>query len=98
TDGVPVSVKPALRTEIDATTDKLLALDDASRREFVTEHPARDWIEFVTSVADRVRQEVRVDTTRAERLADLAIAIAETIKNPAALGKSLRAKANALYA
>ena len=36
--------------------------------------------------------------SRAQQLADLAIAVAETIGNQLALAKSLRAKANALYA
>jgi CHAT domain-containing protein len=93
-----VSVKPALRTELDATIDQLLALEDGGRSEFVNLHLARDWAGFATALAERVREAVRVDTARAQRLADLAITVAETIGNRLALAKSLRAKGNTLYA
>jgi CHAT domain-containing protein len=93
-----VSVKPALRTEVDATIDQLLALEDARRPQFVNLHLAQDWAGFATALAERVREQVRVDRVRAQRLADLAITVAETIGNRLALAKSLRAKANTLYA
>ena len=93
-----MSVKPALRTELDATIDQLLALEDGGRSEFVNLHLARDWAGFATALAERVREAVRVDTARAQRLADLAITVAETIGNRLALAKSLRAKGNTLYA
>src|SRR6202022_820259 len=97
-NGFPVSVKPALRTELDATIDQLLALEDGGRSEVVNLHLARDWAGFATALAERVREAVRVDTARAQRLADLAITVAETIGNRLALAKSLRAKGNTLYA
>jgi len=93
-----VSVQPAPRTWFDATIDQLMALDDARRREFVRLRAEQDWAGFATALAERVREEVRVDTSRAQQLADLATAVAEAIGNRLALAKSLRAKANALYA
>ncbi|MBZ5656294.1 MAG: CHAT domain-containing protein [Acidobacteriia bacterium] len=93
-----MSVKAAQQTEFQGMTDQLLALDDAARREFVQQHPAQDWVGFVTALTERVREEVRIDTTLAQRLADLAITVSETIGNQLALARSLRAKANALYA
>ncbi|MGA8153835.1 MAG: CHAT domain-containing protein [Terriglobales bacterium] len=93
-----MSVKPAQRTQVDATIEQLLGLEEPGRREFVKQHPGEDWIGFATALTERVREEVRVDTARAQRLADLAVTIAETIDNRLTLAKSLRARANALYA
>ena len=95
-----MSVKAAQQTEFEARLNRLFrgALDDAARREYVTQHPANNWPEVVATLTDRVREEVRVDTARADQLADLAVAVAETIGKPITLAKSLRAKANALYA
>ena len=55
-------------------------------------HPRRDWAGFASTLTDQVREEVRVDTARAQQLADLAITVAETIGNQLALAKSLRAQ------
>jgi CHAT domain-containing protein len=93
-----VSVKAAQRTEFDAAADRLMALDRAARREFISQHPNWDWAGLATDLSERVRQEVRVDVVRAQNLADLAITVAEAIGNAIVLAKSLRAKANALYA
>ena len=79
--------------------ERLLAVaDEASRREFVRNHTAVDWITVVDKLTERVWQEVRIDTRKAQILADLGIVVAETIRSQSALAKSLRAKANALYA
>jgi len=93
-----VSVKAVQRTDVDATIERLLALEEPARQQYVKEHPAPDWAGFATALTERVREEVRIDTTRAHRLADLAVTVAEAIANQPALAKSLRAKANALYA
>src|SRR5436190_362324 len=78
--------------------ERLLALDDdAGRRELIAQNPSLDWDQLVSTLTDRVRQAVRVSAANAERLADLAIAVAETAGSTMALAKSLRAKANALY-
>jgi CHAT domain-containing protein len=93
-----VSVKAVQRTDVDATIERLLALEEPARQQYVKEYPASDWAGFATALAERVREEVRVDTARAHRLADLAVTVAEAIGNKSALAKSLRARANALYA
>jgi len=93
-----VSVKAVQRTDVDATIERLLALEEPARQQYVKEHPAPDWAGFATALAERVREEVRVDTARAHRLADLAVTVAEAIGNKLAVAKSLRARANALYA
>ncbi len=93
-----MSVKAAQRTDLDATIERLLALEEPARREFVRHDAARDWAEFASILTERVREEVRVDTARAQRLAELATTIAEITGNNLVLAKSLRARANALYA
>lgn len=94
-----MSVQAAQKTEADALLERLLTLTDApSRKKLVAEHPRVDWNALVGRLAERVWQEVRVDTLRAERSADIAIEIAEILGDRVSLGKSLRAKANALYA
>jgi CHAT domain-containing protein len=94
-----MSVQAAHKTEVDALIERLLALEDApSRKSLVAQHPQCNWDEVVQNLSDRVWQEVRVDTHRAERFADIAIEVAEVLGGRTSLGKSLRAKANALYA
>jgi CHAT domain-containing protein len=94
-----MSVKAAQKSEVDALLGRLLALPDpASRKQLVAENLSADWSTVVTALAERVWQEVRVDTVRAERFADTAIEVAEVLGDRVSLAKSLRAKANALYA
>src|SRR5713101_5188959 len=78
--------------------ERLLALDDAtSRQQLIAQHPSLDWDQVVSTLTERVRQQVHVSAAIARHLADVAIAVAETAGSPTALAKSLRAKANALY-
>jgi CHAT domain-containing protein len=94
-----MSVQAVRKTESDAIIERLLALDDAlSRAQLVTQNPAVAWDEIVTTLTEKVWQEVRIDTHRAKRLADVALDVAQTLGNPSVLARSLRAKANALYA
>lgn len=94
-----MSAKAAPQTDAEAIIERLLGLrDDAERRRRVRQDPSRKWDEVVNTLAERVWQEVRVDPSRAQRLAEVAISIAEATGNPLSLGKSYRAKANALYA
>src|SRR5690242_3788879 len=94
-----MSTKAAPQRESDAVIQRLLAAEDvAASRALVQQRPELDWQHIVTTLTDRVRQEVHVNTAQAQRLADVAIVVAETRKNALALGKSFRAKANALYA
>jgi CHAT domain-containing protein len=73
------------------------ASDAAGRRELVIQNPSFDWDQIVDTLTDGVRQEVHVNAANAERMADIAISVAETTASRIALAKSLRAKANALY-
>ncbi|HEY1264020.1 MAG TPA: CHAT domain-containing tetratricopeptide repeat protein, partial [Terriglobales bacterium] len=94
-----MSVQAARQTSVDAMIERLLSVNDAkARQELVTKDPALDWKEIIRILSERVWQEVRVDTRAAERIADAAINVAEAVNDPASLGRSLRAKANALYA
>ena len=94
-----MSVKAALQTESDAMIRRLLAAeDDAARRALVAAHPSLDWEEIVTKLTDRVRQEVHVSTAQAQKLAEIAIVVADAFGSKIALAKSQRAKANTLYA
>src|SRR5207244_6436860 len=90
--------KPVQQTERHAMVQRLLAPDDdPTRRELISQHPSLDWDQVVSTLTDRVRQEVHVSAANAQRMADTAILIAETTGSSVNLAKSLRAKANALY-
>jgi CHAT domain-containing protein len=94
-----MSVQAVRKTEADAIIKRLLALDDASSRaQLVRQHPAITWDEIVSTLSEKVWQEVRVDTQRAKYIADAALDVAQTLGTPSLLARSLRAKANAMYA
>jgi CHAT domain-containing protein len=94
-----MSVQAARQHHPEALIEQLLALDDvASRRHLVAQHPQAAWEEIVRVLTERVWQEVRVDTHRANRLADAALEVADILADAPSLARSLRAKANALYA
>jgi CHAT domain-containing protein len=94
-----VAVKAAQRTEADAMIERLLALgDETHRRQFILQNPSVNWEEIVSSLTTQVLQEIRVETAKAESLANLAIEVAETTASNLGLAKALRAKANTLYA
>jgi len=94
-----MGAKAAPKTEAEALLARVLALENPlDRQRFVSENSSADWSALLTLLAERVWHEVRVDTVRAGRLADTAIEIAEIVGDRISLGKSLRAKANALYA
>jgi CHAT domain-containing protein/predicted negative regulator of RcsB-dependent stress response len=78
---------------------ELLALDaETSRVEFLSSHPSLLHPEVVTELTHQVRELVRVDVQQALRTADGALAIAHELDDQESLARSLRAKANALYA
>jgi tetratricopeptide (TPR) repeat protein len=94
-----MSVQAVQKTEVDALIERLLALENAaSRKSLVEQHPSVAWGEVVRILTERVWQDVRIDTHRAERLADMAIEVAQALGDAVSLARSLRAKANALYA
>jgi CHAT domain-containing protein len=94
-----MSVQAVQKTGPDATIERLLALDDAmSRAKLVAQNPAIAWDQIVGILTEKVWQEVRIDTHRAKLLADAAHDVAQALDNPSLLARSLRAKANAMYA
>jgi CHAT domain-containing protein len=94
-----MSVQAAQKKEVDALVDRVLAMDSPhSCADLVKQNPAAEWVEVIRILTERVWQEVRVDTRRAEQIANLAVELAQALGDPLSLGKSLRAKANALYA
>jgi CHAT domain-containing protein len=94
-----MSVKAAPQTESDAAISRLLgASDDPSRRAWIAQNPCLDWEGIVSTLTDRARQQINVNTSHAQQLADIAVIIAEVTGSKVALAKSLRAKANTFYA
>src|SRR5580692_10322018 len=94
-----MSVQAVQKTESDAIIERLLGLDDMpSRAQLVAQHPAITWDEIVNTLTEKVWQEVRIDTHRAKHLAQAALDVAQALNNPSLLARSLRAKANAMYA
>jgi len=94
-----MSVQAARKTEVDALIEHLLACADAeNRKQYIAANRAANWVDVVAHLTERVWQEVRVDTVEAQRIADIAIETAEATADKISLAKSLRAKANALYA
>jgi CHAT domain-containing protein/tetratricopeptide (TPR) repeat protein len=94
-----MSVQAVQKTETDAMIERLLALDDAAGRvDLVRQNPATAWDEIVNTLAEKVWLEVRIDTKNAKRVADAALDVAQTLANSSLIARSLRAKANALYA
>jgi CHAT domain-containing protein/lipopolysaccharide biosynthesis regulator YciM len=71
--------------------------DEARRQKFLSRHRALLRPEVVSELADKVREQVRVDVPRALRLADAAIAVSQKLKNKESKATALRAKANVLY-
>src|ERR1700690_3080869 len=93
-----MSVKAVRQTELDAVIEQLLAREDApSRRALVAEHPEIAWEEVVPTLTERVWQEVRVDSHRADRIADAALDVAQCVGSQISVAKSFRAKANSRY-
>jgi CHAT domain-containing protein/predicted negative regulator of RcsB-dependent stress response len=94
-----MSVHAVQKTECDAMIERLLGAEDAPARvKLVTQFPAIAWDEVIQTLTERVWQEVRIDTHRADRLADVAVDVAQTLGRPNLLARSFRAKANAMYA
>jgi CHAT domain-containing protein len=71
--------------------------NDARRQKFFQRHRSLLLPEVVSELAEKVREQVRVDVPRALRLADAAIAISKKLKSKESKAAALRAKANVLY-
>ena len=85
-----------------ATLRKLLTTlsnlpDEASRRNYIDRHPRVVRPAIVEQVANAVRENVRVDVSRAYSLAEAAIAIAQQLHDEDAVARALRAKGNVLW-
>jgi CHAT domain-containing protein len=94
-----MSVQAVQKTEADGMIERLLALDGTvARVELVRQNDAAAWDEIVNTLTEKVWLEVRIDTKNARRLADAALDVAQTLANSSLIARSLRAKANALYA
>jgi CHAT domain-containing protein len=72
--------------------------DEGARIAFVDANPVLQSAEIVSELCERVRAEVRVNAQHSFNLADAAIIISQKLMDTLPLGKSFRAKANALYA
>ena len=71
--------------------------NDARRQKFFQQHRSLLQPEVVSELAEKVREQVRVDVSRALHLADAAIAISQKLKHKESKATALRAKANVLY-
>ena len=71
--------------------EKLVALDDeASRAEFLSNHPRLLQAEIVTELTEQVREQVRVDVQRALRMADTVLSIANQLGDKQGLALAKR--------
>jgi CHAT domain-containing protein/lipopolysaccharide biosynthesis regulator YciM len=78
--------------------NELAGLNSHARREkFLSGHRTLFHADVVSELAEKVREQVRVDVPRALRLADAAIAISQKLKDKTSKATALRAKANVLY-
>ncbi|MBS1852343.1 MAG: tetratricopeptide repeat protein [Acidobacteria bacterium] len=78
---------------------ELIVAGEADCSEFVAHHPELHKPEMVTQLADRVREHIRVNVQEALRLADVTLAIAQSLpEEKESLARALRAKANVLSA
>ena len=78
---------------------ELIALaDEASREQFVSRHSSLANPATIAGLAEKVREQVRVDVQQALHTADAAVTLAQSLNQPEPLAQATRAKANALYA
>jgi CHAT domain-containing protein len=87
--------QPVPQKESDAIIARLLATQDVPQ--LIAENPHVGWDEIVEALTERVWQEVRIDTHRADQIADVAMEVAEITGSSMSKARSYRAKANALY-
>jgi CHAT domain-containing protein len=71
--------------------------DDAGRSRFLARRRQLYRASVVQQLNDTARTKLRIDTHQSLSLAEAAVAIARKLRNQLSLGRSLRAKANALY-
>jgi len=71
--------------------------DHAKRSQFLAGRRDLHRVAVVQQLTEAARAQLRIDARRSLALAEAAVSIARRVRNPEALGRSLRAKANALY-
>ncbi len=82
----------------EAVLDDLARLtDDAGRSRFLARRRGLYSTSVVQQLSDASRTKLRIDTQQALSLAEAAVIIARKLRDQESLGRSLRAKANALY-
>jgi len=86
-----ISLNDALLGELAQLTD------DEGRSRFLARRRKLHCAAVVQQLNEASRVKLRVDAHQALSLAEAAVAIVRKLRNPGALGRSLRAKANALY-
>jgi tetratricopeptide (TPR) repeat protein len=85
-------------SSVESIFRQLLRLSNAaSRKKFLDRHPPLLRPEVVEKLAESVREKVRVNLRDALRTAEVSVQIAEIIRDPSAVARALRAKANALH-
>src|ERR1700722_4219969 len=81
------------------TWDEMTGLSHRNERvQFVNQHGDLLRHDVVSELTGLVPRLVRVDTSKALPIPEIAIIIAARLRDPESLAQSLRAKANALYA
>ncbi len=79
--------------------EELIALrEEISWANFLSVHPSVISTGFITELTDRVRELVRVDVQIALRASDISLLISSKLNDTESTARSLRARANALYA
>ena len=73
-------------------------IDPHQCEEFLRRHPALLSAGTVRLLTEEVRLQVRSDTGKAVRIAEIAIAVARQLGDPETLAHSFRARGNAAYA
>ena len=71
--------------------------DGESRKAFLRRYPQLLDAQVVEQLAEAVRIAVRIDIPKASSLAEAAVAIAGELNQEEAMGRALRAKANAAW-
>ena len=94
-----MNTRETATTDEESSLQELIQLsDDSQRWKFLERYPQLLRPEIVSHLTEAVHAQVRINATLALSLAEAALAVARRIGEPGSLGRSLRAKANALYA
>jgi CHAT domain-containing protein len=95
--GLPVTAPRRAKNREQLLKELSSLPDKTSQQKFLRTHQSLLRPEIVSEIAEKVKEQVRVDVQRALLLAEAALAIAHKLKNKDSLATAMRAKANALY-